>query len=76
MTDRLAAAEAEAARLTRTRPIRRNRRAIESLSIRFPAGFLDRIETAAAEAESWPAEWLRKVVRDALETAERRRKRR
>lgn len=46
----------------------------EQLNIRVRQGWTKRINAAAAEADKSKGEWLRSIIRRALEAAERRQK--
>ena len=47
----------------------------ESLSIRLPSGFRDKIERAAEENGQSPAEWVRDAIRRTLKIQRRERAR-
>ncbi len=46
----------------------------DTLTVRLPPGSRDRVVAQAAASGQSPADWLRAVIRRAVESAERRRK--
>lgn len=47
----------------------------EALSIRLPNGYLEKIDLAAADAGMSPPEWVRHVIRRALDADRKKRAR-